>query len=91
MTLTMLLKEHMHLCVCFVSFWDLFVCFFISVLINLLLLCDYLAVNKLVTIFNDPYEAIKGTHAFVVCTEWDEFKVRWMERDFIKTVVLHHV
>ncbi|XP_071965786.1 UDP-glucose 6-dehydrogenase-like isoform X2 [Antedon mediterranea] len=31
-------------------------------------------VNKLVKIFEDPYEALKGAHAFVVCTEWDEFK-----------------
>ncbi|PIK55519.1 putative UDP-glucose 6-dehydrogenase isoform X2 [Apostichopus japonicus] len=31
-------------------------------------------VEKLVTIHKDPYEALKGTHAFVVCTEWDEFK-----------------
>ncbi|XP_072050687.1 UDP-glucose 6-dehydrogenase-like [Amphiura filiformis] len=31
-------------------------------------------VKKLVSIFDDPYEALKGTHAFVICTEWDEFK-----------------
>ncbi|XP_071480171.1 UDP-glucose 6-dehydrogenase-like [Diadema antillarum] len=31
-------------------------------------------VEKLVTIYSNPYEALKGTHAFVVCTEWDEFK-----------------
>ncbi|XP_022108141.1 UDP-glucose 6-dehydrogenase-like [Acanthaster planci] len=31
-------------------------------------------VDRLVTIFDNPYEAIKGTHAFAVCTEWDEFK-----------------
>ncbi|PIK51834.1 putative UDP-glucose 6-dehydrogenase isoform X2, partial [Apostichopus japonicus] len=31
-------------------------------------------VEKLVTIHKDPYDALKGTHAFVVCTEWDEFK-----------------
>lgn len=31
-------------------------------------------VDRLVTLFKDPYEAIEGTHAFVVCTEWDEFK-----------------
>ncbi|XP_038069186.1 UDP-glucose 6-dehydrogenase-like [Patiria miniata] len=31
-------------------------------------------VDRLVTVFSNPYEAIKGTHAFAVCTEWDEFK-----------------
>ncbi|XP_071793925.1 UDP-glucose 6-dehydrogenase-like [Asterias amurensis] len=30
-------------------------------------------VDRLVTIFKSPYEAIKDTHAFVICTEWDEF------------------
>ena len=25
------------------------------------------------TICKDPYEAAKDSHAFVVCTEWDEF------------------
>ena len=38
---------------------------------------DYLfvTVDKLVTITTDPYEAAKGAHAIVICTEWDEFKV----------------
>nr|XP_054756670.1 UDP-glucose 6-dehydrogenase-like [Lytechinus pictus] len=31
-------------------------------------------VEKLVTICSDPYEAVKGAHALVICTEWDEFK-----------------
>ena len=35
----------------------------------------YLTVDKLVTITTDPYEAAKGAHAIVICTEWDEFKV----------------
>ncbi|XP_046447032.1 UDP-glucose 6-dehydrogenase-like [Daphnia pulex] len=26
-----------------------------------------------VTIHEDPYEAAKGTHALVICTEWDQF------------------
>nr|CAG4646931.1 EOG090X03RJ [Megafenestra aurita]SVE92303.1 EOG090X03RJ [Megafenestra aurita] len=26
-----------------------------------------------VSIFDDPYEAAKGTHALVICTEWDQF------------------
>ena len=29
--------------------------------------------DKLVTITKDPYEAVRGAHAMVVCTEWDEF------------------
>ncbi|XP_070542026.1 UDP-glucose 6-dehydrogenase-like [Ptychodera flava] len=31
-------------------------------------------VERLVTIATDPYEALSGAHALVVCTEWDEFK-----------------
>ena len=29
--------------------------------------------DKLVTITKDPYEAVRGAHAMVICTEWDEF------------------
>ena len=29
--------------------------------------------DKLVTIATDPYAALTGAHAMVVCTEWDEF------------------
>ena len=29
--------------------------------------------DKLVTIATDPYEAVHGAHAMVICTEWDEF------------------
>ncbi|KAK2181016.1 hypothetical protein NP493_415g01005 [Ridgeia piscesae] len=35
---------------------------------------DKETVDKLVTITTDPYEAAKGAHAIVICTEWDEFK-----------------
>lgn len=28
-----------------------------------------------VSVFNDPYGAAEGTHAIVVCTEWDQFVV----------------
>ena len=28
-----------------------------------------------VQVVKDPYEACKDSHALVVCTEWDEFKV----------------
>ena len=31
-------------------------------------------VKKLVTVETDPYDAAEGSHALVVCTEWDEFK-----------------
>jgi len=31
-------------------------------------------VQKLVTVCTEPYEAVAKSHAFVVCTEWDEFK-----------------
>lgn len=30
-------------------------------------------IRKSIEIFTDPYEAISGTHAIVICTEWDEF------------------
>ena len=33
------------------------------------------AVERLITIADDPYKAVKDAHALVVCTEWDEFKV----------------
>jgi len=36
----------------------------------------FFSVERLITIVNDPYEAVEGAHALVVCTEWDEFKVR---------------
>ena len=39
------------------------------------LLCN--AVEKLVTIVKDPYEAMAQAHAVVVLTEWDEFKGQW--------------
>ncbi|KAI6180327.1 UDP-glucose 6-dehydrogenase [Aphelenchoides besseyi] len=31
-------------------------------------------VNKLVSVFSDPYEAARDSHAIVIMTEWDEFK-----------------
>jgi len=33
-------------------------------------------VDRLITISHDPYDAMKDSHAIVVCTEWDVFKVR---------------
>lgn len=30
--------------------------------------------RRLVTVVNDPYEAVAGAHALAVLTEWDEFK-----------------
>ena len=32
-------------------------------------------VRNHVQIANDAYEAAKDSHALVICTEWDEFKV----------------
>jgi UDPglucose 6-dehydrogenase len=32
-------------------------------------------VKKVVQIFSDPYEAVRGAHAIVILTEWDEFVV----------------
>lgn len=38
---------------------------------------DFLiSVDRLVTVCEDAYSAAEGAHAIVVCTEWDEFKVR---------------
>jgi UDPglucose 6-dehydrogenase len=31
-------------------------------------------VPDLVTICSDPYHAAEGSHALVICTEWDEFQ-----------------
>lgn len=42
-------------------------------LTNPSLLSDPSAFDKLVTIETDPYKAVEGAHALVVCTEWDEF------------------
>lgn len=33
--------------------------------------------RNLFNIHEDPYEAVKGSHAIVVLTEWDEFKVSY--------------
>lgn len=29
-----------------------------------------------VSIHEDPYDAARGTHALVICTEWDQFLVK---------------
>jgi len=34
------------------------------------------SVKNSISIHSDPYSATKGTHAIVLCTEWDEFMVR---------------
>ena len=36
--------------------------------------------DKLVTIATDPYAAVTGAHAVVVCTEWDQFTTLDYER-----------
>lgn len=35
-------------------------------------------VRSAVKIQSDPYSAVERAHAIVVCTEWDDFQVRWM-------------
>ena len=40
--------------------------------------------DKLVTIATDPYAAIEGAHAIVICTEWDEFVTLDYSRIFSK-------
>lgn len=36
---------------------------------------DETLVDRLINISHEPYNAMSGSHAIVVCTEWDEFKV----------------
>lgn len=38
--------------------------------------------NDQIQTFADPYEAAIGTHAIIVCTEWDEFVTLDYERIF---------
>jgi len=38
------------------------------------------SVEALTTFETDPYEAAKGAHAIIICTEWDEFKEYDYER-----------
>jgi UDPglucose 6-dehydrogenase len=38
------------------------------------------SVKNSISIHSDPYSATKGTHAIVLCTEWDEFMVLDYER-----------
>ena len=40
---------------------------------DLTMLSDPSVFDKLVTMETDPYKAVQGAHALVVCTEWDEF------------------
>nr|XP_022323181.1 UDP-glucose 6-dehydrogenase-like isoform X3 [Crassostrea virginica] len=44
-----------------------------SELTNPLMCEDPERVKELVTTYPDPYEAANGTHALVICTEWDQF------------------
>eukprot|EP00117_Sycon_ciliatum_P022277 scpid61199/ scgid19268/ UDP-glucose 6-dehydrogenase len=37
-------------------------------------------VERLLTVSEDAYSAVKDAHAFVVCTEWDEFKTLDFQR-----------
>jgi UDPglucose 6-dehydrogenase len=49
-------------------------------LTNPSLLSDPSVFDKLVTIETDPFKAVEGAHALVVCTEWDEFVTMDYER-----------
>lgn len=40
--------------------------------------------DRLVTISSDPYEAVEGSHALIVCTEWDEFVTLDYEKIYSK-------
>ena len=46
----------------------------ISIIIMITILIIYDQVKELVTSCKSPYSASEGSHAVVVCTEWDEFK-----------------
>lgn len=36
-----------------------------------------MTVRELVTVCHNPYKAAEGTSAVVICTEWDEFVVKF--------------
>ena len=42
------------------------------------------SVDKLVSFASDPYEAVAGADALIVCTEWDEFKTLDYEKVYEK-------
>ena len=46
--------------------------FKLTIIITILITNDQ--VKELVTSCKSPYSASEGSHAVVVCTEWDEFK-----------------
>uniref|UniRef100_A0A2C9LUY9 UDP-glucose/GDP-mannose dehydrogenase C-terminal domain-containing protein n=1 Tax=Biomphalaria glabrata TaxID=6526 RepID=A0A2C9LUY9_BIOGL len=47
-------------------------------------------VHELVSICSDAYEAAEGSHALVICTEWDEFQVSGHVRNrTVKSQVVH--
>ena len=48
-------------------------------LILILIISDQ--VKELVTSYSSPYSASEGSHAVVVCTEWDEFKTLDWKKD----------
>ena len=37
------------------------------------ILADPKDFDRMITIASDPYSAVEGSHAIVICTEWDEF------------------
>lgn len=46
----------------------------------------YLTVKELATTYRDPYEAADGTHALVICTEWDQFTVGSLQAMLLELV-----
>ena len=38
-----------------------------------MIMSDASRFDRLVTIASDPYSAVQGAHAIIICTEWDEF------------------
>lgn len=46
-------------------------------------------VRKVVRVHCDPYEAVKGTYAIVLCTEWDEFVVSVNCNSSHRTIGIH--
>ncbi|VDM64603.1 unnamed protein product [Angiostrongylus costaricensis] len=57
--------------------------FNIAHLIRLNDIKPYISVSKLVTVHDNPYTAANESHAIVILTEWDEFKV--------SSIIFHHV
>ena len=72
---------------------SIFFSFIISIVIFTILIIVG-QVKELVTSCTSPYSASEGSHAVVVCTEWDEFKtLNWKKvatmRMILTTIMIH--